>query len=270
MNWRGTSISQMAISRCPATTLIPPQPSGVPPDFDRFPPPWLAQAHTPQLRLRQRADAALASGVRGSSTTMPLTPKRSKSGASLTRCRSQSPRRRCAALLGRTAVPTVAGGILLRVGPRTKVWWQGHGALVAPYEGIFPCRRKNILLIKSAPHCVWASGLIRKFRSADQSRRRSRSRPVASARPGLAPLQSSRMAKPEQDIVTQHRPLFQRSEFDGTILQFGIPFVSRASRSRSPKPSKARKCCSSWPRARGKHRGFFVSLASWPGRILRC
>lgn len=98
---------------------MPPQPSGVPPDFDRFPPLWLVHAHTPPLRLRQRADAALAPGVRGSSTTMPLTPKRSKSGASLTRCRSQSSRRRCAALLGRTAVPTVAGEILLRVGPRT-------------------------------------------------------------------------------------------------------------------------------------------------------
>lgn len=152
MNWRGTAISQMAASRCPATASIPPQPSGVPPDFDRFPltvgpgetapPLWAPEA---------RYIARLLRGFAGLATRSRSPLKRSKSGATLTRCRSQSSRRSYAALLGRTAVPTVAGNTRPRRSPCTTSGWRSHGAQIAPSEGAFPCRRESARCIISAP-----------------------------------------------------------------------------------------------------------------------
>jgi len=74
-------------------------------------------------RLSGSAGAQMAPRLRGFALVplvRALTPKRSKSAASLTRYRSQSSRAQMPpCLLGRIAVPTVAGKNV-RVGPRTK------------------------------------------------------------------------------------------------------------------------------------------------------
>ena len=75
--------------------LKTPQPSSVPPDFDRF------LFTTPPHKQASRSSSAgaqmppLLRGFAVSYCPWPLTPKRSKSDASLTRYRSQSSRRRC-------------------------------------------------------------------------------------------------------------------------------------------------------------------------------
>lgn len=152
MNRRGTAISQMAASRCPETASIPPQPSVVPPDFDRFPLTLGPGETAPPLRAPEtRYIARLFRGFAGLTTKCRSPLKRSKSAATLTRCRSQSSRRSYAALLGRTAVPTVAGNTRPRRGPRTTFGWRSHGAQIAPSEGAFPCRRESARCIISAP-----------------------------------------------------------------------------------------------------------------------
>ena len=152
MNRRGTAISQMAASRCPATTLIPPQPSVVPPGFDRFPLTLGPGETAPPLRAPEtRYIARLFRGFAGLTTKCRSPLKRSKSGATLTRCRSQSSRRSYAALLGRTAVPTVAGEYSSASGPADDIGWRSHGAQMAPSEGAFPCRRESARCIISAP-----------------------------------------------------------------------------------------------------------------------
>lgn len=138
MDWRVTPIPRKAASRCPATAFNTPATVGLPPDFDRFPLTVGPGAPAPPSRASNaRYIARILRGSRALRAGAPLTLKRSKSAATLTRCRIQSSRRSYAAPLGRSAVPTVAGEDRPRRGSRTKVGWRSHGALVAPYEGVF-------------------------------------------------------------------------------------------------------------------------------------
>lgn len=154
MNRRGTAISQMADSRCPATALIPPQPSVVPPDFDRFPLTLGPGETAPPLRAPEtRYIARLFRGFAGLTTKCRSPLKRSKSGATLTRCRSQSPRRSYAALLGRTAVPTVAGNTRPRRGPRTTLGGEATGRRWRPPKALSRADGKAPAA-SSQRHCV--------------------------------------------------------------------------------------------------------------------
>lgn len=175
---------------------MPPQPSGVPPDFDRFPPPWLVQAHTHSYGS---ASAQMPRWLRGFAGLRPQcrSPQNARSralrshAAAANHHGADAPRflggQRCRRLRGNTP-PCRA---------TDESWWQSHGALIAPYEGIFPCRRKNTLLV-TQHHTACGLPLIS---LCGQSRQRSRFRSAAVARPEFAPTQSSRSLKLRRAIA---------------------------------------------------------------------
>ena len=130
--------------------LKTPQPSGVPPDFDRF---LITTPPHKQASRSSSAGAQMPPRLRGfavSCSPWPLTPKRSKSDASLTRYRSQSSRRRCRRASWADSGADGCGGYSFASG-RKRILCLWHGASLTPTVTISPMQIGEIVANRGHP-----------------------------------------------------------------------------------------------------------------------